>query len=174
MKWAAVDLFCPHPFLREQSYSRVTSATSQTHTSELHCGLPSTTALRSFRSHTQPSPQQIRSLVVSLLQLWQQVKPQDVPRYAVALRPVVCLILGMYLGNEFELCMNELVQIRELGRTVAEHCQVLGGVGAVAGSNNQVDVEVGSRMAIGNVGSRRSRMEAATVPVPGQSGYVSN
>ncbi|CAE6424545.1 unnamed protein product [Rhizoctonia solani] len=164
-KLAAVDLFCPHPFLRQQSLSRVTSATGQTRTSELHCGLTSTTTFRSFGFQIHPSPQQLRSLIVSLLQFWQQVNPQDVSWYAVALRPVVCLILGMYLGNEFELDMSELIQIGELGRTVAEHCQSPGGVGVVAGSIHQVNVEAGSRVAIGTVGSGRSPMEEVSVPV---------
>ncbi|KDN42531.1 hypothetical protein RSAG8_06674, partial [Rhizoctonia solani AG-8 WAC10335] len=173
-KWDGVDLFCPHPFLRKRSSSQATSATGQADDSELPCGLLSTTAFRSFEPQNQPSAHQFRSLVLSLLRLWQQVRPQDVPRYAVALRPIVSQVLGMYLRNEFELSMDELVQIRELGWTVVEHCRTLDDVGAVAGRSNETDVRIGSRVAIGDAGSQRSPMGAATVPVTGRSGYTSD
>ncbi|CAE6475387.1 unnamed protein product [Rhizoctonia solani] len=172
-KWDGVDLFCPHPFLRKRSSSQATFATGKADDSELPCGLLSTTAFRSFEPQNQPSAHQFRSLVLSLLRLWQQVRPQDVPRYAVTLRPIVSQILGMYLRNEFELNMDELVQIRELGRAVVKHCRTLDDVGAVAGRSIETDIGIGNRVAIGDVGFQISPMGAATVPATGRSGYAS-
>ncbi|KAJ1305712.1 hypothetical protein OPQ81_010447 [Rhizoctonia solani] len=182
-KWDRVDLLCPHPFLRERSSSKTTSVGQE---EEPRGGLLTTTAFRSPKSYAQPPPPQPRTLVVTLLRLWQQVGPQDIRRYAVALRPIVCQIFSMYLRNELELSGDELVRMRELGRTLVDYCRTVEYARTITSTHNGSratdgvsdwlrgqHISIGTHVASGGANPRRGLVRAATVPVTlaERSGY---
>ncbi|KAG8763488.1 hypothetical protein FRC11_002891 [Ceratobasidium sp. 423] len=178
-KWDAVDLFCPHPLLKEGSRSKATTATSRDD-SDLPRGLLSTTAFRSETQIHQP-PQQFRSVVKALLQLCQQVRPQDIHRHATALCPIVSEIFRMYLRNELVLTMDELAQVRELGRTVVEHCREHEYARAAAGRSETGmsdwipgrNIGTGSRAATGGANPQEHLARTTAVYTTERNGYAS-
>ncbi|GAB1524074.1 hypothetical protein RhiTH_007226 [Rhizoctonia solani] len=170
-KWTTKDLLCPHPFLLERPLSRDTTAYGQQTDPGPDCGLLSTTAFRFSNNQVREQPRQdahqLRALVVSFLRIWRELRPQDVPRYAFVLRPIVSQIFRMYLRNELVLSMDELDQMRELGRSVIHHYRMRAysrAIGEERSETNAIDrladrlrgqhIGIGTRVVINGVNPR--------------------
>ncbi|CEL54085.1 hypothetical protein RSOLAG1IB_06795 [Rhizoctonia solani AG-1 IB] len=185
-KWEVVDLFCPHPFLRERPASRERSVVREVD-SESHYGLLSTTAFRHSNTPTQEAPQQLHGIVVSFLELWREIRPQDIPRYAVLLRPIVSQIYRMYLRGQLVLSAEELAQMRELGQAVIQHCPMRNHSRVATRGNSETramdrlsdrlrgqHIGIGTRVAINGMNPRGSLTRETTNSTNEGGGHVAN